>query len=153
MNIIGIDPGKEGGIVLLSDDTSVVLPYSLKNSTEYDISTLIVELKLLGDCYCFIEKVGPARKQGVASMFTFGQGYGFLRGLLVAHKIPFEEVPPTVWQAYLKCRPRGTFSRAEHKQHLKQRSQQLFPSINITLATADALLIAEYGRRVVLSSR
>ena len=151
MNIIGIDPGKFGGISLISDDNIFVIPYTVENLTEYDIDAIVSGLKSMGPCHCFIEKVGAARGQGVTSMFTFGQGYGFWRGLLVAYKIPFEEVAPTVWQPAMKCKTRGKSTKTEHKQHLKQRAQQLFPSINITLATADALLIAEYGRRVINS--
>ena len=39
-------------------------------------------------------------------------------------------------------------SKTEWKNKLKAKAQQLFPvwSKRITLATADALLIAEYGR-------
>lgn len=151
MNVIGIDPGKSGGISLISDDSLFIIPYSIENLTEYDVDAIVSDLKSMGPCHCFIEKVGAARGQGVTSMFTFGQNYGFWRGLLVAYKIPFEEVPPTVWQPAMKCKTRGKFTKQEHKTHLKQRAQQLWPSVDITLTTADALLIAEYGRRVLNS--
>ena len=148
MNIIGIDPGKSGGISVITEDVSIVLCESIEKMTERDVADTIDAFKSMGACHCFIEKVGAARGQGVTSMFTFGQNYGFWRGLLTANKIPFEEVPPTVWQPAMRCKTRGASTKSEHKQHLKQRAQQLFPSIHITLATADALLIAEYGRRV-----
>ena len=151
MNVIAIDPGRAGGIALISDDSLFVIPYSIENLTDHDINHLLLGFKSMGACHCFIEKVGAARGQGVTSMFTFGDNAGFWRGLLVANQIPFEYVPPTVWQPAMKCKTRGKSTKQEHKQHLKQRAQQLFPSIDITLATADALLIAEYGRRVINS--
>ena len=151
MNTIGIDPGKCGGITIITSDLLFILPTSIEKLTEADINYLIMGFKSMGACHCFIEKVGAARGQGVTSMFTFGQNYGFWRGLLTAHQIPFEEVAPTVWQPAMKCKTRGKSTKDEHKRQLKQRAQQLFPSIDITLATADALLIAEYGRRVLNS--
>jgi len=149
MNVIGIDPGKLGGICLLSDDLLFVLLESAKDLTERDVRDVIHEFKSLGPCHCFIEKVGAMRGQGVTSMFTFGQGYGFQRGVLSAFSIPFEEVSPTVWQPAMKCKTRGKLSQKDHKLQLKQRAQQLFPGQRITLETADALLIAEYGRRII----
>jgi hypothetical protein len=35
------------------------------------------------------------------------------------------------------------------KNVTKRRAQQLFPQLKVTHAIADALLIAEYGRRVL----
>ena len=81
-------------------------------------------------------------KQGVASTFKFGQSFGFLQGILIAAEIPFELVTPQKWQRYLGCRTKGD------KNITKARAQELFPDIKCTHAVSDALLIAEYGRRV-----
>jgi len=87
-------------------------------------------------------------KQGVSSTFKFGRGYGFLRGCLVALGIPFEDVTPQTWMRALNVPPRRkNETKAQFKQRLRGVAQQLFPSEKITLATADALLIAEYCRR------
>lgn len=94
-----------------------------------------------GSDFAYIERVHSMPKQGVASSFTFGRSYGFLRGCLIASGIPFEEVTPQTWQKALGCLSRGD------KNVTKAKAQQLFPSLKITHATADALLIAEYGRR------
>ena len=55
---------------------------------------------------------------------------------------PFEEVAPQVWQKVLGCLSRGD------KNVTKAKAQQLFPAIKVTHAIADALLLAEYARRV-----
>ena len=92
----------------------------------------------------YIEKVHSMPKQGVASSFKFGRSYGFLRGILVASQIPFEAVTPQVWQrGFSLPKGKGTAKKNAHKA----RAQELFPSLRITHAIADALLIAEYGRR------
>jgi Holliday junction resolvasome RuvABC endonuclease subunit len=81
-------------------------------------------------------------RQGVSSTFKFGTSYGFLRGVLVALEVPFEAVTPAKWQRSMSCLTKGD------KNVTKARAQELFPEVKVTHAIADALLIAEYGRRI-----
>jgi crossover junction endodeoxyribonuclease RuvC len=81
-------------------------------------------------------------KQGVTSAFTFGKGYGALLMALTAAGIPFETVTPQRWQKALGCLSKGD------KNVTKRKAQQLWPHITWTHNTADAALIAEYGRRL-----
>lgn len=112
--------------------------------TERDVWGRIVDGGVRSErtVFAVIERVHSMPKQGVASSFKFGRSYGFLRGCLIASGIPFEEVTPQVWQKALGCLSRGD------KNVTKARAQQLFPSLKITHATADALLLAEYARRL-----
>ena len=100
--------------------------------------------------FCLIEKVHAMPGQGVTSMFTFGMNYGALRMALVCHGIPFEAVTPQKWQReFGLVFPRKLgLTPTEKKNRHKARAQELFPSLKVTHATADALLICEYGRRV-----
>lgn len=137
---LGADPGKSGGIALVEQDNKSVLSFPMPE-TEKDISDIFEEhaqkIKI-----AILEKVHSMPNQGVVSAFTFGKGYGFLRGMLTAHKIPFEDVQPAVWQKELKCLSHGD------KNITKARAQALFPNLKkITHKTADALLIAEFCRR------
>jgi len=146
MNIIGIDPGKSGGIAVIADlVTGPHVDTCKLSGTERDIYDALepyCQWVLQGvPCKAYIEKVHARPGQGVTSMFTFGRNYGFLRGLLIALGIPFEEVTPQKWQKAMGCMSKGD------KNVTKQKAQQLFPDLKITHATADALLIAEYGRR------
>jgi crossover junction endodeoxyribonuclease RuvC len=134
---IGIDPGKSGGIAVLSDNTSKAFPMP---ETERDISSLFQSL-FHPHTFAIIEKVHSAPQQGVASVFTFGANYGFLRGCLCALGFAFDEVRPIEWQTKLNCKTGGD------KNVTKAKAQQLFPGIKVTHAIADALLIAEYNRR------
>ncbi len=139
LQIIGIDPGASGGIAAIHGDATYV---SAIPETEHDTCDLLRSLRM-GEyqCHAYIEKVHAFPGQGVASMFKFGRGYGFLRGCLVALGIPFEEVSPAVWQRDLKCLSKGD------KNVTKAMAQRLFPNLTVTHHVADALLIAEWGRR------
>lgn len=94
-----------------------------------------------------IERVHAMPKQGVRSVWTFGQNYGMLRAFLIAQGITFDEVLPRKWQQSLGLTRKKTESPTQWKNRLKAKAQQLFPSLHVTLATADALLIVECLRR------
>ena len=69
--------------------------------------------------------------------------------VLIALGVPFEEVTPKRWQRALGIAPRGrTETKVQWKSRLKDFAQRRFPDIKVTLATADALLLALYCQRV-----
>ena len=95
-----------------------------------------------------IEKVHSMPRQGVASAFTFGKGYGIWLGVLGTLGIPYEEVTPQRWQgAMLDGMKRG-------KDANRLKAMQLFPSESDQLklkkpdGRADALLLATYIKRI-----
>ena len=140
MNYIGVDPGKSGAIAIVDSDGGVV-NFIKGSETERDISDWLAhetEEVVAG----VIEKVHAMPKQGVTSSFKFGYSFGFLSGMLIAHRVPFELVSPLKWQTAMSCRTGGD------KNVSKAAAQRLWPSIKITHATADALLLAEYCRRM-----
>lgn len=141
MIFIGIDPGKSGGIAWIEGGEAAA---AKAPATERDQWELLVQLAglLTPGSHAVIEEVHAMPKQGVTSMFSFGQNYGTWIGMLTAAAIPFDLVTPQTWQRVLRCRTRGD------KNVSKRRAQQLFPQLKITHATADALLIAEYCRLV-----
>lgn len=145
MRFIGIDPGKSGAIVALDADGSFGSFVKLKE-TEHDIWTWVVKELGLGygksGHFAVLEKVGAMPRQGVSSTFKFGQSYGFCRGLLVASRIRFETVTPAKWQGSLGCRTKGD------KNVTKAAAQRLFPNVKMTHSIADAVLLAEYARRL-----
>jgi hypothetical protein len=148
-NIIGIDPGASGGIAWISDGKPCVekMPETLQ-----DLWELICDIRdggeprqrldkaVLGHV-AYIEQVSSSPQMGVVSSFSFGRGYGNLEMALTAAGIPFGRVRPQVWQKSLGCMTKGD------KNVSKRKAQELFPQLKITHATADALLLAEFGRR------
>ena len=138
---LGLDPGVSGGIAIL-DESHMLKTWGMPE-TERDISDVFESLRELVT-FAIIESVHSFKGQGVSSTFTFGRNYGFLRGMLVAHKIPFEEVTPGKWQAYMGVKSIKDEKKTAHKNRLKGLAQQLFPHHRMTHSIADAALIAEY---------
>ena len=139
---LGIDPGKSGGIALVWEDAQLYEAWKIPESERdlWDLFNYTKEFTL----FAMIEKVHSSPQMGVRSAFTFGQSYGMLRGMLIALEIPFAEVSPAKWQHWQKCKTGG------NKNISKSRAQQLFPSLKITHAIADSLLIADYCRQIRL---
>ena len=143
MIYLGLDPGKSGAIVAIDGGD---ISFIKNDNTERDLSDWLDDLlHPYKDARATIEQVHSMPKQGVASSFKFGQSYGFLRGLLIAHRIAFETVTPSKWQGYMKCRTKG------NKNITKAKAQELFPAHKWTHATSDAVLLAEYGKRTHLT--
>jgi len=142
MIIIGIDPGKNGGIAVIDELGKAhadKMPETLQDLFEHFDS---LNLSHTGDRRAYIEQVHSSPQMGVKSAFTFGNGFGHLEMALTACGIPFERIRPQAWQKALGCMTKGD------KNVSKRRAQELFPTLKITHSTADALLIAEYGRRI-----
>lgn len=152
---VGIDPGASGGIAVLRGHEFAVT--ALDKMTDRDVWNFLASAAAGRPVVAAIERntgyVGGGGNTG-SSMFAFGESSGFLRGLLVAAGASFERVQPNAWQRALGVPPRGkkgkgraVESKASFKRRLRQAAEQLFPKVNVTNATADALLIAEYCRR------
>jgi Holliday junction resolvasome RuvABC endonuclease subunit len=143
--IIGVDPGKNGAIAWITDGKPCVekMPETLQDL--WDMMQSVAHERgydSANNCTAYLEQVHSSPQMGVKSAFTFGQGMGHLEMALTAAGIPFVRVTPQRWQKSLGCLTGGD------KNITKRRAQELFPSLKITHAVADALLIAEYGRRL-----
>lgn len=148
MIYIGIDPGKNGGIAVL---------HVLKNNQFVSTSTYVFDettlINILDEvknycCKCTLEHVHAMPKQGVSSTFNFGMNFGFIQGVLKAYGIPYELVTPQKWKKEFSC--------TSDKNTSIEVCKRLFPNVNLKATDrckkdhdgmAEALLIAEYGRR------
>ena len=79
-------------------------------------------------------------------MFTFGRGFGFLLGALMAMGIAVVLVKPQKWQKHFGF---GTVKQSggkgPWKRKLQAEAQRRFPGYDVTLKTADALLILSWA--------
>lgn len=161
--IVGIDPGKNGGIAMLNQD-GIVINVEKMPETPQDLYNHLVALVAHAASTAsqmeeprvvvYIEKVGGIPGQGASAAFSFGKGCGHLEMALLALKLPTNDITPQKWQKMYQV---GSSSitkstaaeKKEHKLRLKAKAQSLFPQLGkkITNATCDALLIAEYGRK------
>lgn len=143
---IGVDPGKKGGMAVIADDA--IAGIEVKPWDDDAFVSLVREMAAY-KCVAAVEKVGAMPGQGVTSMFSFGQSYGFILGVLTAFGIGYQLVPPTAWK-----REFGLLHTS--KQGSVEVAKRLFPGVNL-MATgrsrkesdgmAEALLIAEWCRR------
>ncbi len=84
-----------------------------------------------------------------STMFNFGRGVGVIMGAAMALGFRVETVTPQKWQKHFQLGlARDCASKSEWKNKLKAKAQQLFPHVEVTLKTADALLLWEYGQRM-----
>lgn len=135
---LGIDPGKAGAIAAIGD--GIADAYKMP-ATVGDLCDLLRSLACQGVRTAYIERVHSSPQMGVVSAFTFGRGLGNLEAVCQCVGIRVEWVAPATWQKALGCLSHGD------KNVTKRRAQELFPTMTITHATADALLIGEFGRR------
>ena len=138
---IGIDPGKNGVIGIIYNETA----YCLKCPTTIaEMANEISSIKQIAPditVQAIIEKVHSMPKQGVKSVWTFGANYGQWLGILASNKIPYVQVSPQKWMRLYQPLSKD---KKERKNQLKHQAQQRFPELKITLATSDALLLAYY---------
>lgn len=178
--ILAIDPGASGGIAFYSPVglEAHKMPATPKDACE--ILTTAKGIAKVNDFQikCYMEQVGGyvgGVGQPGSAMFNFGRNFGQLEGFLIALGIPFELVPPKTWQAAVRLHfspvHKGDYSGMDAAQHkaekkrvsnlnsarkrdnknkIKERAQGLFPALKVTLNTADALMILEYGIKLLV---
>ena len=148
MIYIGIDPGKNGGIACISDDKNNVEAFSYSDDFLICYLGFVYTQGLQDNVICYLEHVHAMPKQGVSSTFNFGMNFGFIQGVLKAYGIPYELVTPQKWKKEFSC--------TSDKNTSIEVCKRLFPSVNLKATyrcrkdhdgMAEALLIAEYGRR------
>ena len=147
--ILGIDPGAKGGLAVLNGAGVPIFSYSFTDRTIRETVSAVQAAALLTAPFnvCYLEKVGFIRGDGGQGSFTFGKVYGILYGAALCCGLEVRDVYPMVWQSSLGCLTQG------QKNVSKRKAQELFPGMKVNHYIADALLIAEYGRRRELGLR
>lgn len=146
---LAVDPGGSGGIAWQDDDGIVQAekcPDTMPEMVEVLYKTKQRALGMACNVKCaYLEDVHAGafggQKAGAKSMFTFGRNVGQWETALYALGIPTVRVSPKVWMAKLGGLPSGPDSKDARKKAIKERMQQRYPHLKVTLATADALAI------------
>lgn len=143
MVYVGIDPGKKGAMAVIFDgmDEVTLVPFDEREYTN-------VLRNLFGrDVRVCLEHVGAMPGQGVVSMFSFGDNFGYIRGVLSALAIRYELVRPQRWKK--------AFGVSDKNSSIEV-CKRLFPCVCLRRTErcrkdddnmAEALLMAEYARR------
>ena len=136
---IGIDPGVSGGIAILTGRKSELYKCP---ATVRDMADILEPYRNKQDVSVGLERVHSMPGQGVASTFKFGMNYGQWLGILASMSIPYKLIQPYTWMKYYSY-PKD---RKDRKNYFKNVAQQRVPLLKVTLAHADAILIAYYTR-------
>jgi len=154
MIVAGIDVGLKGAVAFVNGKKAKVYPMPTlkltKSKKGYDDREVCELLKKWKVGHVFIEKVSAMPGQGVTSTFNFGMGFGILIGICSALGLPYTLVRPQTWKKVM-CK-----DMPKSKEASIIAAKRIWPKINLlpTIRSrkesdgmADALCIAEYGRR------
>jgi crossover junction endodeoxyribonuclease RuvC len=141
---MGLDPGSQGAIVRIwkAREVNVV---RFKDRTEAQIIASIKHWEGCGEVS--FEVVHAMPSDGKSTLFQFGKNVGFIEGVLLTLGYTIKEVSPQTWQRAFGLGAKFPTKQARKHAH-RDKAQELFPDIHVTLDIADALLIAEYAWRL-----
>ena len=155
MLIIGIDPGISGALCFFEDGKveemleMPVMAEGKKNKRQINGPQIYNEISKRvnkfqkKDVIVIIEQVSAMPKQGVTSMFNFGQSFGVLKGICSAMQLSMYFVRPAKWKKYF-----GLIKT--EKDASRTKVIEIFPYISSQLSRkkdsnkADAILIASF---------
>ena len=146
MIIIGIDPGKGGGIAIWN--YGIVKALKCPNSVPEmaSIVSSCIGNWQVNNVVAYIERVHAFPTDGKSSAFKFGQNYGQWLGILGALGVDTIFVTPQTWMKYYKNK--YSIELPKEKQERKRKLKELalkYVNKKVTLYNADAILIAVYG--------
>lgn len=156
--VIGIDPGRSGGIAIYTSDSLTRVVKMPKETT--DLRYLLQYYKERYRVLVFLEKlsvrpddIGGENKMGKLYRITkLLANYEQLKATIESEGVPYVMVHPGKWTAALglrKVRPDET--KAERKARYKEFAARNYPGIKVTLWNADALNIMHFGRTILLN--
>lgn len=143
---IAIDPGKSGGVAYTSAGRLCGIKMPDSPAT---VVNLLRQLRATNDTLV-IEQLPKFVGKAIPSSTTavLFENFGITIGAAIALGYRLERVDPHAWQKGLgigtgrQCKNKG-----EWKRKLKSKAEELFPGTEVTLATADAMLIWDYYRK------
>ena len=149
--ILGIDPGLSGALALLEVtgalevvDIPTLTIGTKRHIDEYALARIIDDWsKRISEVW--IEQVGTRPGEGAVGAFTFGKGYGVLRGICAANFLPMRDVTPAAWKRSLKITGDKDESRARASSHFPRHAGLWTRKKDD--GRAEAALIALYGSR------
>ena len=148
MIVIGIDPGKSGGLVEIHSKNKKCSLHKCPSTTQEMASLLrtakhsafVDNLPIL----VAIEKVHAFPTDARSAAFKFGMNYGMWLGIIGALSVPVIEIAPQTWMKSYAPLPK---EKQERKREIKKIATEILSEVysnedRITYAVSDAALIA-----------
>jgi len=146
--IVAIDPGVNGGIVWSGDGEDVTC--EKMPGTDVEVCQLLASLSFKAkDVELFLEEPPMFAGKNIPGsaigklMWNTGVRYG----AAVAMGGKIHRIRPAIWQKAHNCGTKGDLTTTQWKNKLKARAAELFPTVDVTLWNADALLIYDAATR------
>jgi len=146
---VGIDPGKGGALVKLSQNTPLLYSTPIikvgKSGREYDLKAMFDLLK--GSDFVCIEQQGARPGLAANALSSIMLGFGYWEMAIAAQEISYRKVAPNKWKKY--------FGVTKDKNSSIVKAKELFPGVNLkpterskkdSADFAEALLLAVYCR-------
>jgi len=147
--ILGVDPGKSGGIAVCK--RGLIVEFHKYPKTIRDLYYILHEItnNWSGQIIAYLEQVHAFPTDARSSAFKFGTNYGIWKGLLLGLQIDYKLVAPQTWMKSLGL----SKDKKERKNQLKEMAQRVvnkqfeseLKNKRVTLHTSDAILISIYG--------
>jgi crossover junction endodeoxyribonuclease RuvC len=150
--ILGIDPGIKGALTLIDTIACTIaiidmpLENGVRDKQKVSARGLIEAIRAADPEAAFLEDVWSSPQMGIASAFSFGDGFGCTRTAILANDTPLHLVRPQIWKAATRC--------PKEKKQATTRSAQVFPSCHSMFfgprggsfdGRAESALLAFYG--------
>lgn len=151
--IIGIDPGRNGGLAVCTDNhiSAVRMPENLVQIGDF----LKHYIDTYGRVIVFLEKLSIRQDdlQGgkVFRIRKMIANQEQLKAIIALHGLPYVEVHPLTWQSRLGLRIVGE-QKSDRKRRYKEEASRLYPQVKVTMANCDALLIMRFGTEILSST-
>jgi crossover junction endodeoxyribonuclease RuvC len=147
---IGIDPGQTGAMAMIEGVAGkVVAVVDYPGTPDGAAEVLRKWQSSFNIKLATLEIVHSMPGQGVVSTFSFGANFGAYRGILAALMIPSIGVAPRTWAKLLGLQPTKEITNKERNLYF---AREIWPFAPLTKkkhhSRADALCLAEYGRRL-----
>lgn len=153
--VIGIDPGNKGAVAIVNASGELVevwdmptLEMKVGKSTKTRISPELLAQELWNwqnVRVAYMESVASSPQMGVSSAFAFGEGFGIVKGVLAALRIPLVLVPPAKWKRDMGLNSSKDGSRAKAIAKWPTQAGE-FKRVKDD-GRAEAALIAAWGAR------
>ena len=142
----GVDPGKKGSMSFIFEDGRT-------QSIPFDRDAYRTRLTWLTESgheiFCVVERVNAMPGQGTVSMFSFGQNFGWIEGLLDTLRIPYELVTPQRWKkAFGVTRDKNTSISVAKRMFPNHDFKRTERSRVDDDGAAESLLLALFGKRL-----
>ncbi len=157
---IGIDPGKNGGIVVIWPDGKSMSLFTIPILNEdIDVSKLVEVFDMIQkmndqgyEFFCILENVHSIFGVSAKANFVFGKVVGIIQTMIEVYKIPYMMVNPKAWQKVIF---QGIAQNENKKVMALQAVTRMFPNTSFLKSDrsrvphdglVDSCCLAQYGK-------